>query len=55
VKTDKSRRTRDQNCLIRHRILRGHLFGSVARPQPSLPAVSRVSQYPVVRLLPDRL
>ena len=26
-----------------------------ARPQPSLPAVLRVPQYPVVRLLPDRL
>ena len=36
VKTDKSRRTRDQNCLIRHRIPSGHRSGSAAPAAASI-------------------
>jgi hypothetical protein len=53
VKADKTRRTGDQNRLIRHRIPKGS--GSVAPAAAYLPAGLRVSQYPVVWLLPDWL
>src|SRR5450756_257612 len=56
VEADETRRSRDQNCLIRHRIpktlrtpFEGHSAGAAAPAEASLPAASGVSQYPVVR------
>ena len=54
VKADKARRARDEYCLIRH-ITSRYRFGFAGPAEASLPVALRVSQYPVVRLLPDRL
>jgi hypothetical protein len=56
VKADKSRRTRDQYWLIRHRIPKGIGFGPAARAGLSL-FTCRIEgvAIPIVRLLPEWL
>src|SRR6201996_8425944 len=55
VKADETRRTRYQYCLIRHRNLRGRRPGTATAGKTCLAALLRGPQYPLMRLLPDRL